>query len=536
MKKKVYEKQLNQERPDLTSNLKKETKAKTKCKKSKTSRQESHPVRPKTITSRKASASNDHVDGDTNNRLSYPQPKVGMLPKVDVLIKRRAVEPQLSSLIPTTALEEPTFPSPSVSNLSRSRYVATKGTGGQTTSIAVHENVTVSGNSEPSSDFVRTSAVGVAQDEAKNEESRPEPNVVPASSSYRIDLNKGVGGVNDNVIVEHIHQSNISCNMPSDVSVFVATRKSGDFATSNTDNSHVFPSDSIQTVSHAYAIPGASQPVSVTSLTTAGTNSLQPVSLVSSPHIVAASAQYTGEDTSPFSTQSGDYGVPQYQTDSMSNELHTLTPMVLPENRRFDNTTAAPRVVNYGDLHPVSTVASWEQENNRYSEYPMPWRNHSNENIYLNNGMTQALKMPFVNGNSNNIGSSEFENNNDTSLLSHNSRGKLYPHVPQHHDITEDDKKDSENYVNGYTSDDSSSAKVPVGGSSRRRRKRVQTPVQRSAANMRERRRMCHLNDAFNYLKEHLPNVKDKKKLSRIQTLKAAIYYIHLLRDSLELQ
>lgn len=79
----------------------------------------------------------------------------------------------------------------------------------------------------------------------------------------------------------------------------------------------------------------------------------------------------------------------------------------------------------------------------------------------------------------------------------------------------------------------SNSAMTRKSGSSRRRRKRVQTPVQRSAANMRERRRMCHLNVAFDHLKEHLPNVKDKKKLSRIQTLRAAIYYIHLLRDSL---
>ncbi|XP_025096342.1 uncharacterized protein LOC112565221 [Pomacea canaliculata] len=68
---------------------------------------------------------------------------------------------------------------------------------------------------------------------------------------------------------------------------------------------------------------------------------------------------------------------------------------------------------------------------------------------------------------------------------------------------------------------------------SKKRRRRVQTVTQRKAANLRERKRMCHLNVAFDSLKEHLPNIRNRKKLSRIQTLRAAIYYIHLLSECL---
>nr|KAG5698054.1 hypothetical protein BaRGS_016702 [Batillaria attramentaria] len=82
----------------------------------------------------------------------------------------------------------------------------------------------------------------------------------------------------------------------------------------------------------------------------------------------------------------------------------------------------------------------------------------------------------------------------------------------------------------------SSAENTPKRGSGyKKRRRRTQTPVQRTAANMRERRRMCHLNVAFDKLKDHLPNVRNTKKLSRIQTLRAAIYYIGLLTDCLHM-
>ncbi|BFZ01830.1 hypothetical protein BsWGS_04869 [Bradybaena similaris] len=72
-------------------------------------------------------------------------------------------------------------------------------------------------------------------------------------------------------------------------------------------------------------------------------------------------------------------------------------------------------------------------------------------------------------------------------------------------------------------------------GTARKRRKRTNTPMQRKAANIREHRRMGHLNLAFDRLKAHVPDIEQKKTLSRIETLKAAIYYINILRESLGL-
>ena len=71
--------------------------------------------------------------------------------------------------------------------------------------------------------------------------------------------------------------------------------------------------------------------------------------------------------------------------------------------------------------------------------------------------------------------------------------------------------------------------------SQQRRRQRVQTTGQRKAANVRERKRMCNLNQAFDALKACLPNMHDCQKFSRIQTLRAAIVYISLLSTSLKL-
>ena len=66
------------------------------------------------------------------------------------------------------------------------------------------------------------------------------------------------------------------------------------------------------------------------------------------------------------------------------------------------------------------------------------------------------------------------------------------------------------------------------------KRKRKINKNQRSAANMRERRRMVHLNDAFEVLRETIPVFPYEKKLSRIQTLKLAIDYISFMTEFLQ--
>lgn len=63
------------------------------------------------------------------------------------------------------------------------------------------------------------------------------------------------------------------------------------------------------------------------------------------------------------------------------------------------------------------------------------------------------------------------------------------------------------------------------------KRKRVQSVVQRKAANVRERRRMFHLNEAFDELRKRLPAFNYEKRLSRIETLRLAMTYIAFMKD-----
>lgn len=63
------------------------------------------------------------------------------------------------------------------------------------------------------------------------------------------------------------------------------------------------------------------------------------------------------------------------------------------------------------------------------------------------------------------------------------------------------------------------------------KRKRVQTVSQRKAANIRERRRMFHLNEAFDELRKRLPAFNYEKRLSRIETLRLAMTYISFMKD-----
>ncbi|PVD29800.1 hypothetical protein C0Q70_09057 [Pomacea canaliculata] len=58
-------------------------------------------------------------------------------------------------------------------------------------------------------------------------------------------------------------------------------------------------------------------------------------------------------------------------------------------------------------------------------------------------------------------------------------------------------------------------------------------PVQRCAANVRERKRMLNINSAFDELRCHVPTFPYEKRLSKIDTLRLAIAYIALLRDIL---
>uniref|UniRef100_A0A7M4G157 Fer3 like bHLH transcription factor n=1 Tax=Crocodylus porosus TaxID=8502 RepID=A0A7M4G157_CROPO len=68
----------------------------------------------------------------------------------------------------------------------------------------------------------------------------------------------------------------------------------------------------------------------------------------------------------------------------------------------------------------------------------------------------------------------------------------------------------------------------------RPKRKRVITSAQRQAANIRERKRMFNLNEAFDELRKKVPTFAYEKRLSRIETLRLAIVYISFMTELLD--
>ncbi|XP_048151174.1 pancreas transcription factor 1 subunit alpha [Corvus hawaiiensis] len=72
-----------------------------------------------------------------------------------------------------------------------------------------------------------------------------------------------------------------------------------------------------------------------------------------------------------------------------------------------------------------------------------------------------------------------------------------------------------------------------LGSAKRRRRVRSEAELQqlRQAANVRERRRMQSINDAFEGLRSHIPTLPYEKRLSKVDTLRLAIGYINFLSE-----
>ncbi|XP_026464532.1 protein Fer3-like [Ctenocephalides felis] len=69
--------------------------------------------------------------------------------------------------------------------------------------------------------------------------------------------------------------------------------------------------------------------------------------------------------------------------------------------------------------------------------------------------------------------------------------------------------------------------------STKKPRRRVASVAQRRAANIRERRRMFNLNEAFDKLRRKVPTFAYEKRLSRIETLRLAITYIGFMSELL---
>ena len=84
-----------------------------------------------------------------------------------------------------------------------------------------------------------------------------------------------------------------------------------------------------------------------------------------------------------------------------------------------------------------------------------------------------------------------------------------------------------------YSGSGNSSDQENQGGKSRRRKRKCpeQQVHQRQAANLRERKRMLSINEAFEGLRAHIPTLPYEKRLSKVDTLRLAIGYISFLTE-----
>ncbi|CAH0557547.1 unnamed protein product [Brassicogethes aeneus] len=98
--------------------------------------------------------------------------------------------------------------------------------------------------------------------------------------------------------------------------------------------------------------------------------------------------------------------------------------------------------------------------------------------------------------------------------------------------LYDENSSDSGTSSCSYNSDQENQSEPKEGHRHRRRSKcPTQQIHQRQAANLRERKRMQSINDAFEGLRAHIPTLPYEKRLSKVDTLKLAIGYINFLSE-----
>ncbi|XP_033762410.1 protein atonal homolog 8-like [Pecten maximus] len=116
-------------------------------------------------------------------------------------------------------------------------------------------------------------------------------------------------------------------------------------------------------------------------------------------------------------------------------------------------------------------------------------------------------------------------------------QGDMHPGLPSNFSYTTMERVPSYEYNTGLVNPvptpivTGNNITVNISKSGKTKRKRVQSVPQRRAANIRERRRMFHLNEAFDSLRKRLPAFNYEKRLSRIETLRLAMTYIGFMKD-----
>ena len=124
-------------------------------------------------------------------------------------------------------------------------------------------------------------------------------------------------------------------------------------------------------------------------------------------------------------------------------------------------------------------------------------------------------------------------NNNEEFDCDLNDESENEDTDDEENDLDEDQDIDEDFYGNENHDDGTSDPTKSSKKTGKQHKRKSSVIQQRQAANMRERRRMQSINEAFEGLRTQLPTLPYEKKISKVDTLKMAIEYIRFLTELL---
>ena len=173
----------------------------------------------------------------------------------------------------------------------------------------------------------------------------------------------------------------------------------------------------------------------------------------------------------------------------------------------------------YHTFHPHTDTLHYQQPLKLLSDslhhHHLPHHNHLLQTSHLHGHVTQEQMMPdYPDG--------------YTEFLDMDG-GDSPPESPDYGSVQSDQDHEAMVTLSGEHCD--SNGLLLDRPRKRRRRGIVHVVQQRHAANMRERKRMQSINEAFEGLRAHIPTLPYEKRLSKVDTLRLAIGYISFLSE-----
>ncbi|XP_014784981.1 serum factor response D [Octopus bimaculoides] len=214
-----------------------------------------------------------------------------------------------------------------------------------------------------------------------------------------------------------------------------------------------------------------------------------------------------------------------------ANYSQRSSPVVLvnADNSSWQSQILNPGINNANLIHNqnnniinASNIIDMNRAITAVSGYPQHHHHHLSNNNSNNNDSN--------NNNNNHNNHNNNKSSNNRHQHNYHQDGGRSLNTAGHCNTTNHNKNNNNNSNHNY-SHQNNSHHHSHHHNHKPKRRRVQTQAQRKAANVRERRRMFHLNEAFDELRKRLPAFNYEKRLSRIETLRLAMTYIGFMRE-----